>query len=77
MTERAFIKATPAQLKSINIDDTYITNMLCDVTEIDQHTNSVGKCSRCKMQLHFNNTINEYIIPTDWLRILNKSGSTD
>jgi hypothetical protein len=73
--KRAVILATPAQLITINIEDTYITYMMCDVSEIDQHENSIGKCSRCTMNLHFTNVTDEYIIPTQWLRFVTMSES--
>lgn len=75
MSIRAFILATPAQLKAINIDDTYITNMLCDALEINQHINIIGKCSRCIMR-KLNGAIDEYIIPTQWLKFITDSKLT-
>ena len=68
--QRAFISATPSQLRAINIDETFITNMTCVVVDIDQYENSVGKCTRCIMHLHFNNTVDEFIIPTQWLKFI-------
>lgn len=69
--KQCFINATPDQLRSINIYDTWITNCLATIVFWNGLEQSKGICSLCERR-NLNGGIDQYWIPTKWLKILNR-----
>jgi len=69
MTKRCLIQASPEQLRSVNIYDTWITNCTATVVFWNGLLQQSGICSLCERR-SLNGSIDQYWIPTKWLKFI-------